>query len=132
MDSLNISGLTNYVSNIAASDASNKLAASAKNAQTDDQLMEACKEFETYLWEQVLHSMTDTVNIAGEGTSSQMVDYFMDTTLTEVASNLTEQSKGPGSLAMQMYEQMKRTSTIDVASLLSQATDEAKTNTDAV
>ncbi len=93
----------------------------AKNAQTDDELLEACKEFENYLWEQVIKSMKETVNITGEDdSSSSMVDTFMDTAISDVAKSLTDQNLGPNSLAMQMYEQMKRTQTIDVEALLAQ------------
>lgn len=123
MDSLNISGLTNYASTLATDATSANLTDKAKGAQTDEELMEACKEFENYLWEQVLKSMKSTVNITGDSdsSSSQMVDYFMDTAISDVASSLTDQSIGPNSLAQQMYEQMKRTSTIDVESLLAQS-----------
>ncbi len=65
--------------------------------------------------------MKETVNITGEDdSSSSMVDTFMDTAISDVAKSLTDQNLGPNSLAMQMYEQMKRTQTIDVEALLAQ------------
>ena len=122
MDFSSISGVTDYYADSISKNASTKdLSNKVANAQTDEELMEACKEFETYLWEQVLKSMESTVDIFGEGSSSQMVDYFMDSAMTDVAGQLTEQSMGPNSLAMQMYEQMKRNQTIDVETLLAQS-----------
>ena len=120
MDTLNISGLTSYASSIAANSSTEELKNKAKAAQNDEELMEACKEFESYLWEQVVKSMKSTVNIMGEeeNDNSQMVDFFMDQTITDVSKQLTESNMGEGSLAMQMYEQMKRNNTIDVEQLL--------------
>ncbi len=113
MDTLNISGISNYAADLAASSATDELKQRAKNAQTDEELMEACKEFESYLWEQVVKSMKATIKLTGDEdeSESQMVDYFMDNTISEVSKQLTEQNIGEGSLAQQMYEQMKRYST---------------------
>ena len=120
MDTLNINSLTSYASSIAESASTKELQGKAKSAETDEELMEACKEFENYLWEQVVKSMKDTVNITGDSdsSSSQMVDYFMDSAISNVSKSLTEQSMGPNSLAMQMYQQMKRNNSIDVEALL--------------
>ena len=112
MDILNINSLTNYAKNMATTSSVDKLsdkADSLKDAKTDEELMDACKEFENYLWEQVLKSMKSTVNFTGEGENeSPTVDYFMDSAISDVAKDLTNQNLGPNSLAMQMYEQMKR------------------------
>lgn len=123
MDTLNINSLTNYASSIASDNSTKDLTNKAKSAQSDEELMDACKEFENYLWEQVLKSMKSTVNITGQedDSNSQMVDYFMDSAISNVAGQLTEQSMGPNSLAKQMYDQMKRTNTIDVETLLAQS-----------
>lgn len=121
MDTLNINSLTNYASNLAASSATEEMKNKASSAQTDEELMEACKQFESYLWEQVVKSMKSTVNIMGESedsANSQMTDYFMDGAISDVASSLTESNMGANSLAQQMYDQMKRYNTIDVEALL--------------
>ncbi|MBP3469674.1 MAG: hypothetical protein J6K26_09185 [Lachnospiraceae bacterium] len=121
MDFSSISGYADYASQLAEKTTSQKLTEKAQGAQTDEELLEACKEFENYLWEQVVKSMKSTVDITGEdSSSSQMVDTFMDSAISDVAKNLTEQNLGPNSLAMQMYEQMKRTQTINVEELLAQ------------
>lgn len=121
---MDISGIgiyKDYASQLASKVNSQEMMDKANNAQTDEELLEACKEFENYLWEQVIKSMKATVDITGEDDSaSKMVDTFMDTAISDVAKSLTEQNLGPGSLAMQMYEQMKRNQTIDVEALLAQ------------
>jgi len=126
MDTLNISSLASYASSIASDAATEELKNKAKTAQNDDELMKACKEFESYLWEQVISSMKDTVNIFGEedSSNSQLVDYFMDSAISDVASQMTEKTYGTNSLASQMYEQMKRNSAIDIEALLAQAAAE--------
>ena len=110
-----ISGMTDYVSKVASGKNTSELTNKVNSAQTDEELMEACKEFETYLWEQVVKSMKSTANLFGEeedGSNSQMVDYFMATAITEISEQMTEKSLGPNSLAPQMYEQMKRNQTV--------------------
>lgn len=76
---------------------------------TDDELMDACKKFESYFLEQCLKEMMKTVNILGEDASSSsttLVDYYKDELVQKVAENSTEsQSLG---LAQMLYEQMKR------------------------
>lgn len=111
---MDLSSLSNYYSSIA-----NQASASASSisnlsdeeikAKSDEELMEVCKEFESYLLEQVFKEMEKTSSIFGEdedGSSSQLVDYFKDTTIAELASQSTEQN-GLG-LAQTLYEQMKR------------------------
>lgn len=121
MDIAGLSGYKDYATQLASKVDSQEMANKAQNAQTDEELLDACKEFESYLWEQVIKSMKETVDITGEDDSSSgMVDAFMDTAISDVAKSLTEQNLGPNSLAMQMYEQMKRTQTIDVETLLAQ------------
>ena len=128
MDFTDISNLTNYTSSMATNTNSSVLSDKVNNAQTDEELMDACKEFEVYLWEQVIKSMKETTNLFGEDSSnSQMVDYFMDTAITDMADQLTEQTKGPGSLAQQMYEQMKRNNVISAETLMEQMQQSQKT-----
>lgn len=77
--------------------------------KSDDELMEVCKQFESYFLEQVFKEMAKTTSLLGEdedGSSSQMVDYFMENTITELASQSTEQNSL--GLAQTLYEQMKR------------------------
>ena len=75
---------------------------------TDKELMDACKEFEAYLWEQVLSEMTKSVNfgVDEESTTSSMLGYFKEEAMKEVAGQITESTTS--SLAQSLYEQMKR------------------------
>lgn len=117
LDMLNINSVTDYASSMATNKATSNMTSNIEKAETDEELMEACKSFENYLWEQVVKSMKSTVNVFGadedDGTNSQLVDVFMDTAISDVSKSLTNQNLGPGSLAQQMYEQMKRTNVVD-------------------
>ena len=75
----------------------------------DEELLDACKQFESYLLEQVFKEMEKTVDCFKEEDSdpnSTLVDYFKDNTLQELASDSTEK-QGLG-IAQMLYEQMKR------------------------
>ncbi len=108
MDITNITAMTDYASSLASAQNTDKLKSNAKTAQTDDEMLDACKEFETYLWEQVIKSMKKSAEVFSDGNEDQTVSYFMDSAITETARQMTEQTMGSNSLAMQMYEQMKR------------------------
>ena len=58
-----------------------KLSQSDLESATDEELMDVCKQFESYFLEQVFKEMEKTTNLFGEedsGSSSQLVDYFKD------------------------------------------------------
>ena len=89
-----------------------------KNA-TDDELMDACKQFEEYFVEMALKEVFKTVDLfgMGESTSNAMStskDFMKDSIVQKFAEKITEES-GLG-LAQQLYESMKR-NTIDVSEL---------------
>ena len=75
---------------------------------TDQELMDACKEFEAYFVEQVFKEMKKMIPDSDDGDSSmsQLTDYFKDEMIQELAQKTAEQSGG--TLAQQLYEQMKR------------------------
>lgn len=94
---------------------SNKVADSIKNKDysnaTDDELLVACKQFESYFLEQVFKSMEKTVDCfkeEGENSnySDSMINFFGDETIQKLAETSTE-TQGLG-LAQSLYEQMKR------------------------
>jgi len=77
---------------------------------TNEELMDACKEFEAYFLEQVYKGMEKTIMKAEDdnsSTSSQYMDYFGDMQTQEYAKSAANQGDGIG-LATQLYEQMKR------------------------
>lgn len=106
---MDISNLTNHVTDtVTSSTGSNWDKNNYANA-SDEELMDACKEFESYLWEMVVKEMTKSINLGmGEDSStSTMVDYYKDQVITDLASEITDSTSS--SLAQTLYEQMKRT-----------------------
>lgn len=92
--------------NASTSKVENTLKGDMKNA-TDEELMDACKQFEAYFLEQVMKGMQKTVIKNEEDTTtSQTVDYFKDMMIQDLAKTSTE-LQGTG-LAKQLYESMKR------------------------
>ena len=74
---------------------------------TDEELMDACKQFEAYFLEQVFKEMQKTVNIGEKDskTTDTMVDYFKDQGIQDLAAQSTENNSL--GLAQMLYEQMK-------------------------
>ncbi len=76
---------------------------------TEDELLDACKQFEAYFLEQVFKEMQKTVDCFKDESSSadnNLVSYFKDETIQQLAETSTE-TQGLG-LAQTLYEQMKR------------------------
>ena len=117
MDIAGMSGITNYLvdSNKDSTKALEKQLNNVANADAEDaELLEACKQFEAYLWEQVLKEMDKSVKLFRgdddeEGYAGNMVDTFKDTYIQTIATQMTEEGQGANSLAQTLYEQMKRT-----------------------
>lgn len=74
---------------------------------TDDELMDACKQFEAYFLEMMFKEMVKTIPKDEDGSmsSTSMLDYFKDEMIQKVAADATEQSNL--GLAQMLYEQMK-------------------------
>jgi flagellar protein FlgJ len=91
-----------------------KLNESLKNTNyansSDEELLEACKQFEAYFLEMVFKEMQKSTKIFSAGEedtpNSHLVDYFRDFTIQQLAADSTER-QGLG-LAQQLFEQMKR------------------------
>ena len=90
------------------SDTSNKISRlsedSLKNA-SDEELMEVCKSFESYLLEKVLEKTKKTLTDSEEEDSPYM-NMFGDKLYQEYANQITEH--GDLGLAQQLFEAMKR------------------------
>ena len=80
----------------------NKLSQS-ENA-TDEEMLEVCKEFETYLLEQVFKQMRDVMT--DQENQGDYMKQFGDTLYQEYAKSIAE--SGQTGLAQQLYESMKR------------------------
>ena len=81
---------------------------------TDEELMNACKQFEAYFLEQVFKGMEKTIPESeySSSSTSALVDFHKDNMIQELAAQSTElNSIG---LAQTMYEQMKRNYQMDI------------------
>ncbi|MBE5851413.1 MAG: hypothetical protein E7299_00425 [Lachnospiraceae bacterium] len=113
---MDISGLSSdysaYLSSSsAAADKMNNIKRTDYTNATDDELMDACKQFEQYLVEMVMDEVMDTVDIFGTGepSSSAMAssqDLMKDSMVQTMAKQLTEDSNL--GIAQELYESMKR------------------------
>lgn len=112
MDVSSISTYTDYLTkqNTKADELRNTLNKTDYSDADDEQLLDACKQFESYLLEQVFKEMQKTVDCIKSDDDSDpnqnLVDYFRENTLQELASTSTEK-EGLG-IAQMLYEQMKR------------------------
>lgn len=115
MSSIDVSGLTSvysdYMTQTASQAKTEKLknvAGQAKSDSSDEELMDVCKQFESYFLEQVFKQMWKTVGEgeSEDGPTSNLVDFFKDSTIQELASESTEQNSL--GLAQMLYDQMKR------------------------
>ena len=83
---------------------------------TDEELMSACKQFESYLLEQVFKEMEKTISFddeedegsifGGSSSSNALTEYFSDQAIAELSNTSTER-QGLG-IAQMLYESMKR------------------------
>lgn len=122
MDISNISSLTDYYTSVTGEAGATELARSlsgrAENASTDDELMDVCKQFESYMLEQVFKHMDKTVmrnNDGKDASTENLVDYFRSRSIQELASQSTEK-QGLG-IAQQLYEQLRRNYGLDENSI---------------
>jgi flagellar protein FlgJ len=122
MDISNISSLTDYYTSVTgearATELAKSLSGRAENASTDDELMDVCKQFESYMLEQVFKHMDKTVmrnNDDKDASTENLVDYFRSRSIQELASQSTEK-QGLG-IAQQLYEQLKRNYGLDENSI---------------
>ena len=103
-----------YLNNVTntASAKSGDLADKLKNGvdgKSDEELMEACKEFEAYFTEQIFKNMRKAMIPESEeegGSMSTLKNYFEDELWTNYSTEAANQSNN--GLAQMLYEQMKR------------------------
>lgn len=115
MDIGNITSMYNDIYTSSSSQAASKLENQLQtdySGATDDELMDACKQFEAYFLEQVFKAMVKTIpSEENSGSTSSMLDYYKD----QMVQNLAEQSTEQNSLglAQMLYEQMRRNYGLD-------------------
>lgn len=101
--------MASQVSSTKADTIKNKIENSAGTAN-EEELLDACKQFESYFLEQVFKEMLKTTKVFSDddenGYASKMVDYFKDSAVQHLCEQATS-GDGLG-LANMLYEQMKR------------------------
>lgn len=110
MDISNIAGMYSDIystNNQSTTKLENQLNSDMTSA-TDEELMDACKQFEAYFLEQMFKAMLDTIpqNEDMSASTSTMMDYYTDEMVQKLASDSTENNSL--GLAQTLYEQMKR------------------------
>ena len=111
MDISNISSMYSDIYSSAASQSTSKLENQLTgdySKATDEELMEACKQFEAYFVEQMYKGMMKTIPQSEDssGSTSTMLDYYKDKMVQELAADTSETSNL--GRAQMLYEQMKR------------------------
>jgi flagellar protein FlgJ len=79
--------------------------------KSDDEILEACKQFEAYFYEQVFKNMEKAMVPKDDDSdpNNTLVDYYKENLIAEYSKSIVNQSGGNNnSLAQQLYEQMKR------------------------
>lgn len=98
--------LTNYGLNTQDVSASN-LQNTIKSAKNDDETLSACKQFESYLVQQMYKNMEKAAKVLTEdeedNSSTSYVDTFSDTYLQDIADKMISSGQGLG-LAEKLYE----------------------------
>lgn len=109
------SAYSDYLSTQAAQ--SNKAAAlqskleNSAGSESDEELMDACKEFEAYFVEKIFDTMLESTKMFSDDKDensygNKMVDVFKETALHQLSTQVAD--SGSVGLARTLYEQMKR------------------------
>lgn len=106
---MDISSLSGYSYDIANSSLSeNKINSIASKAKDNEQLMEACKEFESYFLKLMYNEMDKTIDRSNSLIKeSQGEKIFKDLLVEEQAKSMAFDGNGIG-LARQLYDQISR------------------------
>lgn len=104
-------------SNQAADKLKNKLNGVDYTKAADDELMDACRQFEAYFVEQMFKEMVKTIPSESErsGSMNSMMDYYKEQMIQGIAEETSKQNGGLG-LAQMLYEQMRRNYGLDSVS----------------
>ena len=126
IDNLNSIYANSTYTNQTTNSISNKLNSTDFSKATDDELMEVCKDFESYFVEQMLKSMAKMSSVDGSNSDNiyaslfgvtedsdsgmnTLSSYFGDELMSSMADKVVENQSGKGlGIAQPLYEQMKR------------------------
>lgn len=104
--------LTRY-STDAAAEAAAKMTGTIQNASTDDEMLDACKQFEAYMLQQMFKSMEEASKVLTEDEEDkegqEYLDMFSDTYLEELSNQMVFNGQGLG-VAEKLYESIKANS----------------------
>lgn len=116
---MDLSGISNSYFNQISSNVTNANDSSKKvknlidgdlNNADDEKLMDACKEFESYMLEQVMKRMDSMTKALGddeqEDSNSTMLSYFKGNVMQEMAGDVAD--KGSIGIANELFQAMKR------------------------
>ncbi len=95
---------TNY-STEASDVASERVTNQIQSAETDEETLEACKEFEAYMIQQMLESMQESAKVFSDDEEDDGGDYvemFQDNYLSAIAEQMVNSGQGLG-IAEQLY-----------------------------
>ena len=126
IDNLNSIYANGTYTNQTTNSISNKLNSTDFSKASDDELMEVCKDFESYFVEQMLKSMAKMSSVDGSNSDNiyaslfgvtedsdsgmnTLSSYFGDELMSSMADKVVENQSGKGlGIAQTLYEQMKR------------------------
>ena len=126
IDNLNSIYANSTYTNQTTNSISSKLNSTDFSKATDDELMEVCKDFESYFVEQMLKSMAKMSSVDGSNSDNiyaslfgvtedsdsgmnTLSSYFGDELMSSMADKVVENQSGKGlGIAQTLYEQMKR------------------------
>ncbi len=116
--SLDNTYMTRYSAD-AVDSAASKLTGQIQGADTDDEMMEACEQFEAYMIQQIFKNMQETTKIFSDDEeendiSNQYLDVFNDTYLENIANTMMKNGQGLG-LAKQLYDSIQLNSGVTAA-----------------
>lgn len=126
IDNLNSIYANSTYTNQTTNSISSKLNSTDFSKVSDDELMEVCKDFESYFVEQMLKSMAKMSSVDGSNSDNiyaslfgvtedsdsgmnTLSSYFGDELMSSMADKVVENQSGRGlGIAQTLYEQMKR------------------------
>ncbi len=96
------------VYNNAQIQAANQLSEKIEGASNDEDTLQACKDFEAYMLEQIFKRMNESAKLLSDdenedSTSSQYVEMFQDNYYQEIAKQMMASGQGVG-IAEQLYQ----------------------------
>jgi flagellar protein FlgJ len=119
--SLSLDSITSMLNTTTSTTLANNSATEIQNTvnsvssdSTDDELLQVCKDFESYFIEEVLKEVKENMTMEDEDEDSSMStlkDYYMDSVIEEVADEVLDQEGS--SFTQTLYEQMKRNYSVD-------------------